>query len=255
MRWSKCLSDDKKICNCFSEIWLSLLHQNCIKSQAVARGRAVARPRPAPISPLLPKIRRSWTWRPLSISKRAAKIQRLKRGDIWTGSGGKNSAGKTGLVVTVREDSFDATDPITICAFTTDLTDSLFRLPVEPNERSGLRAECRMMVDKIATVPKSTVGTRVGRLDDEDILRLNWAVAGVPWTGGFTKGEPGGLQGMPLNVPRRRIGPFGSSAVRAILPVCHGPAPKIESPSRALAAHPPPGQTRFGDLARHPGLR
>ncbi len=32
------------------------------------------------------------------------------------------------------------------------------------------------MVDKITTVPKTKVGGRVGRLDDEDVLRLNQAV-------------------------------------------------------------------------------
>jgi mRNA interferase MazF len=32
------------------------------------------------------------------------------------------------------------------------------------------------MVDKINTVPKTKVGECVGRLDDEDILRLNQAV-------------------------------------------------------------------------------
>jgi mRNA interferase MazF len=32
------------------------------------------------------------------------------------------------------------------------------------------------MVDKITTVPKSKVGARIGRLDDEDILRLNQAI-------------------------------------------------------------------------------
>jgi mRNA interferase MazF len=32
------------------------------------------------------------------------------------------------------------------------------------------------MVDKISTVPKARVGARIGRLDDEDILRLNRAV-------------------------------------------------------------------------------
>jgi mRNA interferase MazF len=31
------------------------------------------------------------------------------------------------------------------------------------------------MVDKITTVPKSKLGQRVGRLEDEDILRLNRA--------------------------------------------------------------------------------
>ena len=72
---------------------------------------------------------------------------------------------------------FDATDSITICPFTTDETDALlFRLPVQPNERNGLRATCRLMVDKITTVPKTRFGARVGRIDDEDILRLNQAV-------------------------------------------------------------------------------
>jgi len=32
------------------------------------------------------------------------------------------------------------------------------------------------MVDKITTVPKARVGARVGRLDDEDLMRLNQAV-------------------------------------------------------------------------------
>jgi mRNA interferase MazF len=32
------------------------------------------------------------------------------------------------------------------------------------------------MVDKITTVPKEKVGYRMGRLDDEDIVRLNRAI-------------------------------------------------------------------------------
>ena len=101
----------------------------------------------------------------------------MKRGDIWTVAGGKDYAGKPRPVVIVQDDRFDATDSIAICAFTTDETEApLFRLPVEPNERNGLRAACRLMVDKITTVPKAKVGARVGRLDDEDILRLNQAV-------------------------------------------------------------------------------
>jgi mRNA interferase MazF len=101
----------------------------------------------------------------------------VKRGEIWTVAGGKDYAGKPRPVVIVQDDSFDATDSITICAFTTHETDApLFRLLVQPNERNGLRASCRLMVDKITTVPKTKVGARVGRLDDEEILRLNQAV-------------------------------------------------------------------------------
>ena len=101
----------------------------------------------------------------------------MRRGDIWTVVGGKDHAGKPRPVVIVQDDSFDATDSITICVFTTDETEApLFRLAVEPNQRNGLRAACRLMVDKITTVPKTKVGARVGRLDDEDILRLNQAL-------------------------------------------------------------------------------
>ena len=101
----------------------------------------------------------------------------MRRGDIWTVAGGKNYAGKPRPVVIVQDDSFDATDSITICAFTSDETEApLFRLLVDPNERNGLLIASRLMVDKITTVPKSKIGGQIGRLDDEDILRLNQAI-------------------------------------------------------------------------------
>jgi mRNA interferase MazF len=101
----------------------------------------------------------------------------MRRGDIWTVAGGKDYAGKARPIVILQDDSFDGTESITICAFTTDDTDApLFRLAVEPNERNGLRIPCHLMVDKVTTVPKSKVGAHIGRLDDEDILRLNRAV-------------------------------------------------------------------------------
>jgi mRNA interferase MazF len=101
----------------------------------------------------------------------------MRRGEVWTVSGGKDYAGKPRPVVIVQDDAFDGTDSITICAFTTDPTEApLFRLPVEANARNGLRSSSRLMVDKITTVPKSKVGERIGRLDDEDVVRLNQAV-------------------------------------------------------------------------------
>jgi mRNA interferase MazF len=101
----------------------------------------------------------------------------MKRGEIWTVAGGKAYAGKTRPVAIVQDDAFDATASITVCAFTTDTTDApLFRLAINPSERNGLRAESRLMVDKITTVPKSKVGARVGRLDHEDLVRLNRAM-------------------------------------------------------------------------------
>lgn len=101
----------------------------------------------------------------------------MKRGEIWTVAGGKDYAGKPRPVVILQDDRFDRTDSVTICAFTTDPTDApLFRLPVEPSESNRLRSVCRLMVDKITTVPKSRIGSRIGRLADEDMVRLNRAV-------------------------------------------------------------------------------
>jgi mRNA interferase MazF len=57
----------------------------------------------------------------------------MKRGEIWTVSDGKDYAGKPRPVVIAQDDSFDATNSVTVCAFTTDETEApLFRLQVEP---------------------------------------------------------------------------------------------------------------------------
>jgi mRNA interferase MazF len=101
----------------------------------------------------------------------------MRRGEIRTVAGGNDYASKPRPAVIVQDSSFDATDSITICAFTTDPTDApLSRLIVEPNERNGPRSTCRLMVDKITTVPKAKVGTRVGCLEDDDMVRLNQAM-------------------------------------------------------------------------------
>lgn len=101
----------------------------------------------------------------------------MKRGEIWTVATGTGYAGKPRPVVILQDNRFDGTESITICAFTTDPTDApLFRLAIEPNAANGLRAPCRLMIDKITTVPKAKIGTRIGHLADEDIVRLNRAV-------------------------------------------------------------------------------
>jgi len=101
----------------------------------------------------------------------------VRRGEIWTVSCGSTYTGKPRPAVIFQEDSFDATASITVCAFTSDPTDTpLFRLLVEPTETNGLRIATRLMVDKVTTVPKDHLGEKVGRLDDADVLRLNQAV-------------------------------------------------------------------------------
>jgi mRNA interferase MazF len=102
---------------------------------------------------------------------------RVTRGEIWTVGAGSGYLGKPRPAVIVQDDRFDATASVTVCAFTGDPTDApLFRLPVVPTPSNGLDAPSRLMVDKITTVPKGKLGRRLGRLDDEDLLRLDRAM-------------------------------------------------------------------------------
>jgi mRNA interferase MazF len=102
----------------------------------------------------------------------------VRRGEVWTVAGGKDYAGKPRPVVIVQDDRFDATSSIAVCAFTTDPTEApLFRFLIEPNERNGLKAPSRLMIDKIVTIPKTKVGRQIGRLEDADVMRMNRAIA------------------------------------------------------------------------------
>jgi mRNA interferase MazF len=101
----------------------------------------------------------------------------LRRGEIWTAAAGTGYVGKTRPVAIVQDDRFDVTDSVTVCAFTTDPTDApLFRLRIDPDDTNGLREPCSLMVDKITTVPRSKLGERVGRLSDEELVRLGRAI-------------------------------------------------------------------------------
>ena len=101
----------------------------------------------------------------------------MKRGEIWTVAGGPEYAGKPRPAVVLQDDSFDALQSVTLCMLTTNSADALlYRLSVEPDEANGLRQLSRLMVDKITTLPKSKLGEHVGRLADEDMVRLNRAV-------------------------------------------------------------------------------
>ena len=101
----------------------------------------------------------------------------MRRGEIWTAAAGSGYVGKPRPVVIVQDDRFDATASITICAMTTDPTDApLFRVPIAPDASNQLREVSRLMVDKLTTVPRSKLGERVGRLNEEDMIRLGRAI-------------------------------------------------------------------------------
>ena len=99
------------------------------------------------------------------------------RGEIWTVAGGGDFMGMPRPAVIVQADGFDDMGSVTLCPLTTNPAAApLFRVPVEPNERNGLDEASTIMADKVTTVRRSRLGTAVGRLDGEDMTRLDRAV-------------------------------------------------------------------------------
>ena len=99
----------------------------------------------------------------------------LKRGEVWTVSGGVY-ASKPRPSVILQSDQFSEAASVTLVPCTTDPTEApLFRLVLEPDVDNGLRSACRLMVDKITTVPKTNLGQRIGQLSEADLTRLNRA--------------------------------------------------------------------------------
>jgi len=102
----------------------------------------------------------------------------LKRGEIWTISGGADYVGKPRPAIIIQSDNFDSTPSITVCPLTTAAIKTVYaRFAIDPSAANGLEAASHAMVDKISTIPKTKSGRRIGQLDTEDILRLNGAIA------------------------------------------------------------------------------
>jgi len=98
----------------------------------------------------------------------------VKRGEVWTVAGGSGYAGKPRPAVILQDDLFDGTASVTVCPFTTHAVDApLLRLPVAPSPGNGLQVQSYLMVDKVTTVARRNVKTRVGQLAEDDMPRLN----------------------------------------------------------------------------------
>ena len=102
----------------------------------------------------------------------------MRRGELWTASGGAGYAGKPRPVVIVQDDRFPLTESITTCSFTSTFVEAdIFRVGVQPSELNGLAVLSYIMVDKVTTIPKSKLGHRFGFLSAADMEALNRALA------------------------------------------------------------------------------
>lgn len=114
------------------------------------------------------------------------------RGEIWTAAGGSDYAGKPRPVLVVQDDAFDATPSITLCLLTTTRADAdAARPPIDPTPENGLNARSYVMVDKVTTVPRSKLGTRVGMLAATEMASVNRAMMVFLGLAGQTREQPG----------------------------------------------------------------
>lgn len=98
------------------------------------------------------------------------------RGELWTAAGGVYSS-KPRHALVIQDDRFDATDSVTVLPLTTTLIDApLLRISLSPSELSGLRQESHVMIDRLTTVRRSNVQTRLGRLTAAQLADIERAL-------------------------------------------------------------------------------
>ncbi|NVN52791.1 type II toxin-antitoxin system PemK/MazF family toxin [Mycolicibacterium hippocampi] len=101
----------------------------------------------------------------------------MRRGDIFIAAARGAYTGKPRPVAVIQDDRFDATASVTIVPFTTSDVDApLLRITVQPSDVTGLTETSRLMVDKVTTVPRSSLTQQIGRLSDQDLVGLDRAL-------------------------------------------------------------------------------
>jgi mRNA interferase MazF len=104
----------------------------------------------------------------------------MRRGDIVVVAAA-GDFGKPRPAVIVQSDALPARHAsVVICQLTSEMVEAPdFRVTVEADTGGGLRVRSQVMVDKPTTVRRERVRQTIGRLADEDMTRLNVALAFV----------------------------------------------------------------------------
>jgi mRNA interferase MazF len=103
----------------------------------------------------------------------------MKRGDVVTVAAA-GDYGKPRPAVIVQTDALPAAHAsVVVCQMTSECSEALFRVTINPTAKNGLKAKSQIMADKPVTIRRERVGRRVGHLDDGDVAQLNSALAFV----------------------------------------------------------------------------
>lgn len=102
----------------------------------------------------------------------------MRRGDVVTVAA-VGDYGKPRPAVIVQTDALPAAHTsIIVCQMTSELSEAPdFRVTIEPTASNGLRVQSQVMADKPVTIRRERIGRRIGRLNEQDVTRLNVALA------------------------------------------------------------------------------
>ena len=95
----------------------------------------------------------------------------MKRGAIVVVAARGAYTGKPRPAVVVQSDLFNPTHAsVTLCPITSDCVDApLFRMTLPPGERTGLKDVSQVMIDKIVSVPRTSITAEIGECDADEM--------------------------------------------------------------------------------------
>ena len=104
----------------------------------------------------------------------------MRRGDVVVVAA-PGDYGKPRPAVIVQTDAFPrAHASVVVCQLTSEIVPAPeFRVTIDPSKANGLLVRSQVMADKPVTVRRARIGQTIGRLDADDIGRLNVAPAFV----------------------------------------------------------------------------
>ena len=104
----------------------------------------------------------------------------MTRGSIVVMAARGVHTGKPRPAIIVQADTFNSTHAsVTVCPITSDCVDApLFRVTLPPGQGTGLSTTSQVMVDKVVSIPRESVGRQIGFCDPVYVDAIDDALRG-----------------------------------------------------------------------------
>lgn len=101
----------------------------------------------------------------------------MKRGDIVTVAAGSGFGSKPRPALILQSDDYPTSANVVLALLTSSLTpNETVRPRIEPSAANGLLHVSDLMVDVLITVRREKTGAAIGRLSDDDMVRVERAL-------------------------------------------------------------------------------